>query len=580
MLETSNRSVLVISADTAVVETIVGNNTSNQQFTARESVQTALGEPALFENNAIIIFDIDSVGSEIDTAIDQALKLKQNDPTQVLMMVGQKETLNEILKSSIQPLVYRAFNKPVNANQIFLAFKSAHTLNAELIEKQAAGEDIMVVGPAENRASVDAISAQRKTNPAIYAAVGVLALAILGFVFFGGDSDEQSPAVVIDKPAEAPRQIEDLTTSTTQITNELNQLAESAVQEGRYVSPQGDNALEYYDRVLEIDPYDSTAYEGRKAIAESMRTRYEEQVAAAKFDDAAKTIEALQKIEPLNLENDKLSKNLGTAINEHVKKIQATGSAADIEKITADLERIDSKVAGSSSATEALKAEKALIARIDKSLDEGNLTPPQKGNAYSLVSDALKGNKISKANSKPRVKQLSSKLLALANESFESQDLEETAKLSALVKRLNVDRTGLASLNEKVTARKEEIAAAAAAAELAEAERKAAEAQTLADAKPEPPKVIPAKVISRAPPRYPSRALKNGTEGWVEVMFYVNTDGKPTNITVQDAQPKKTFDTAAVKSVEKWRFSPSRNQDSGEAVRSVPISTKVQFRLD
>ena len=225
MSDTQRRSVLVISADTAVVETIVGGNTTDQQFNARESVQAALSEPALFEDNAIIIFDIDSVGGNVDTAIDQALKLKQNDPTQVLMMVGEKETLNEILKSSIQPLVYRAFNKPVSANQIFLAFKSAHTLNAELIEKQAAGEDIMVVGPAENRTSVESLAAQRKTNPAIYAAMGIAVLAILGFVFFGGGEDESDRPLVIDTPAEVPDQTEELAVNTAEITNELNQKA-------------------------------------------------------------------------------------------------------------------------------------------------------------------------------------------------------------------------------------------------------------------------------------------------------------------------------------------------------------------
>ena len=159
--DTPKQSVLVISADTAVVEAIVGGNTSDQTFNARESVQAALSEPQLFENNAIVIFDIDSAGDKIGDAIDQAIKLKQNDPTQVLMLVGEKEQLNDILKSNIQPLVYRAFNKPVSPNQIFLAFKSAHALHGELVEKQAAGEDIMMVGPAENRASVDSLAEQR-----------------------------------------------------------------------------------------------------------------------------------------------------------------------------------------------------------------------------------------------------------------------------------------------------------------------------------------------------------------------------------------------------------------------------------
>ncbi len=566
-------SVLVISADTAVVEAIVGGNTTDQTFNARESVQAALNEQELFENNAIIIFDIDSAGEKIDDAIDQAIKLKQNDPTQVLMLVGDKESLNDILKSNIQPLVYRAFNKPVSANQIFLAFKSAHSLHSELVEKQAAGEDIMVVGPAENRASVDSLAAQRKTNPAIYAGIGVVALGIIAFLLLGGDDEAQDQNAVVDQSTEAVQEIEDLTTSTVSITNELNQKAANALLDGRYVTPKGDNALEYFDQVLEIDPYDSTAYEGRKTVAESLRTSYDELVASAKFDEALQTIDALRAIEPLNLENDKLGDELGKAITAHVKKVQESGSAEDIAKTTAVLERLDSDVEGSKTATEALKAEQVLIGKIDSALEQGNLIPPQKGNAYSLVSEALKGNKISKANSEPRVKDLSTQLLALANTSFTEDNLEETAKLSALVKRLNVDRKGLSDLNKKVKARQEEIAAAKAADEQTEPE-------PVVEAEPEPPKIIPAKVISRAPPRYPSRALKNGTEGWVQVMFYVDTDGMPVEVSVRESEPTGTFDSAAIKSVKKWRFSPARNQQTGLAVKSTPITTKVQFRLN
>lgn len=568
-----NPSVLVISADTSVVETIVGGNTTDQTFNARESVQATLNEQALFENNAIVIFDIDSTGEKVDDAIDQAIKLKQSDPTQVLMLVGEKEPLNDILKSNIQPLVYRAFNKPVSANQIFLAFKSAHALHSELVEKQAAGEDIMVVGPAENRASVDSLAAQRKTNPAIYAGIGVVALGILAFLLLGGGDDEQNQNTVDRKPVENTQELEDISASTVSITNELNQKAANALLDGRYVSPKGDNALEYYDQVLEIDPYDSTAYEGRKTVAESLRTSYTELVAAAKFDEALQTVNALRAIEPLNLDNDTLTKDLGKAITSHVKKVQESGSADDIAKTTAVLERLGSDLEGSKSATAALKAEKALIGKIDSALEGGNLIPPEKGNAYFLVSEALKANKISKANSEPRVKDLSSQLLALANTSFSEDNFEETAKLSALVKRLNVDRKGLGDLNKKIKARQEEIAAVKAAEEKAEPE-------PVAEIEPEPAKIIPAKVISRAPPRYPSRALKNGTEGWVQVKFYVDPEGIPVEVTVSESEPSGTFDTAAIKSVKKWRFSPSRNQQTGLAVKSSPITTKVQFRLN
>jgi len=579
--DTKNYSALVISSDQSIVEAIITNNTNSEQtFIARESVDEVVNDKSILESNSIVIYDIDNVVKDVEKAIDEAIKIKQTDPTQVLMMVGEKEALSDILKSSIQPLVYRAFNKPINANQLALAFKSAHVLHGELAEKQAAGEDIMSVGPSENRTTIDSLAAERKTNPAIYIGIAAVILAIIGAVFLTGGDDEQNTPITVDQ---SPTITEDGTVEdageTVSRTNELNQLAANALLDGRYVLPKGDNALEYYDQVLAIDPYDTIAYEGRKQVAEALRTSYDVAVADAKFDDALQTITALRNIEPLNTDNDKLVDDLSSAIDAHVAKIQESGTAEEIAATTAILDKIGSQVAGSKSAAAALKAEQALIARIDKALEEGNITPPAKGNAYQLVSDALKANKISKANSEPRVKELSGQLLALANQNFETENIEETSKLSALVKRLNVDRPGLAVLTKKLKER-ETALAAAAQKEIQEAEQASEEELPEPQvATPEPPKIIPAKIISRAPPRYPSRALSRNIEGWVHVGFDLDAKGQPENVKVLESEPAGVFDSAAMKSVKKWRFSPARNQDTGLPVPSTNIATKVQFRL-
>jgi len=350
--------------------------------------------------------------------------------------------------------------------------------------------------------------------------------------------------------------------------------------DGRYIEPKGDNALEYYDQVLSIDPYDSTAYEGRKTVAEFLRTRYDEQVSAAEFDKAVETIEALRSIEPLNIENDKLSADLSEAINAHVKDIQENGSAEDIAKTTAVLDRLGDDQAGASSAAAALKAEQVLINKIDAALSSGNLAPPTKGNAYSLVSDALKENKISKSNSEPRVKALSASLLEEANKAFLADNEDDTSKYTALVKRLNVDREGLNELNAKIKTKQAEAAAALAAEADAQVEAEAAAPVVVEEVEPEPAKIIPAKIISREAPRYPARAQRSNIEGWVQVNFFIDTDGKPVDVTVKDSEPSDIFNDAAIKSVKKWRFSPSRNQTTGEAVRSSPISTKLNFTLN
>ena len=568
-------SALIISNDTAVVDAIVNNNKSEKVFNARESVQQTLDEPSLLENNSIIIFDIATTDNDVDRSVDQAIKLKQADPTQVLIIVGDKEPLNDILKSHIQPMVYRAFNKPVNPNQMFLSFKSAETLHKELVEKQAAGEDILVIGPQENKTSIDTLAEERKTNPLIYAAIGIAIIGVIAFLFLGGDKKvEQNQVTEIPEPVDtSPSEESDINNQL----NDLNQLASNAILDGRYISPKGNNALEYYDQALAIDPYDAIAYDGRKAVAAALRKSYSNLVKKEKFDEALTTVNALSAIEPLNPENEKLQTNLQKAVAAAAEKENQAGEAKAAAERAALLAKIESSKKASSTVSNARKTEQNLINQIQSSLSNNNLIPPQNNNAYSLLSNSLKSNQISKRNASPLIQSLSSKLLARANATFSSDNLTETNRLMGLINRIDGGSSGLASLRYKVNARKIAIAQSKNDAEVAsalaakkEAERKAKESV----------RIIPAKIISRSSPRYPADAQKSNIEGWVTLRFTVNLEGVPQDVSVADSKPKGVFDQAALKSIKKWFFSPARNQETGEAVISKPITTKINFTLD
>lgn len=575
MTDPQSSSVLIISNDTAVVEAIISNNTNDHKFNARQSVQEALSDLSLLEHNCIIIFDIATTDNNVETAIDQAIKLKQADPTQVLMIVGDKEPLNEILKSSIQPMVYRAFNKPVSPNQLFLSFASAQALHEDLIRKQAAGEDILVIGPQENKTSVDTLAEERKTNPLIYAAAGVAVIAILAFLFIGGGDETRKSEVVIDVPDSSETVSVQEVNINAQL-NELNQLASNALLDGRYISPKGNNALEYYDRALAIDPYDAVAYDGRKAVASALRGSYDDLMKKGKFDEALTAVNALTAIEPLNPDNEKLQSDLQKAVAALAEQDRNNGLAADTAKRSELLRKIESSKP-SSSVSAARKTEQSLITQIQSSLSNNNLIPPKSNNAYSLLSSGLKTNKISKANASSLIKSLSEKLLTRANSTFASGNLSETNKLMSLINRIDGGSKGLAQLRSKVNARKIAIAKGQNDAAVAAAQKSKAEEERKAR---ESARIIPAKIISRSAARYPANALKRNIEGWVQVKFVVDANGVPQDIVVESAEPAGVFEQNAIKSVKKWYFSPARNQESGEAVISKPITTKISFKLD
>ncbi len=64
------------------------------------------------------------------------------------------------------------------------------------------------------------------------------------------------------------------------------------------------------------------------------------------------------------------------------------------------------------------------------------------------------------------------------------------------------------------------------------------------------------KPVKRVEPTYPPEAFRAGTVGFVDVEFTVDASGKVASVSVVDAKPARTFETAAVRAVKQWQFAP------------------------
>ncbi|MGN7725655.1 energy transducer TonB [Luteimonas sp. 22616] len=67
------------------------------------------------------------------------------------------------------------------------------------------------------------------------------------------------------------------------------------------------------------------------------------------------------------------------------------------------------------------------------------------------------------------------------------------------------------------------------------------------------------KPISRVDPVYPPDAARSQITGFVEVEFTVDATGKVASVSVVDAKPARTFESAAVKAVKQWKFAPGED---------------------
>ena len=75
-----------------------------------------------------------------------------------------------------------------------------------------------------------------------------------------------------------------------------------------------------------------------------------------------------------------------------------------------------------------------------------------------------------------------------------------------------------------------------------------------------------ALAIVRVLPRYPSRALNRGIEGWVLLEFAINELGQAIEPVVVGADPKGVFDRSAINAIKKWKYRPMM-EDGKPAVR-------------
>jgi len=67
------------------------------------------------------------------------------------------------------------------------------------------------------------------------------------------------------------------------------------------------------------------------------------------------------------------------------------------------------------------------------------------------------------------------------------------------------------------------------------------------------------EIEKRVEPKYPSKAVKNGTEGCVKMQFFINSYGIPVYIEPIKSSNAKLFDSAAVKALSKWRYKPTES---------------------
>lgn len=75
---------------------------------------------------------------------------------------------------------------------------------------------------------------------------------------------------------------------------------------------------------------------------------------------------------------------------------------------------------------------------------------------------------------------------------------------------------------------------------------------------------------------YPISAARQGIEGFVQLGFDINTEGKPVNIKVIKSEPEGVFDAPAICALSKWQYKPK----IVDGVAVTETGAKVQLDWD
>ncbi|PQJ63796.1 energy transducer TonB [Vibrio chagasii] len=84
--------------------------------------------------------------------------------------------------------------------------------------------------------------------------------------------------------------------------------------------------------------------------------------------------------------------------------------------------------------------------------------------------------------------------------------------------------------------------------------------------------------LYRVDPRYPAKARKRGAEGFVIMSFTIDETGRPVDIKVTDANPRRMFEREAMRALKNWKYQPK--VVDGKAIAQVGQTVTIEFKLE
>lgn len=381
-------------------------------------------------------------------------------------------------------------------------------------------------------------------------AVPVVIVAVAGALWWLSQSSvpEESLAIEEATPMDVGSAV--IPEATNELS-ELEQLLSNAVQamdEQRFVTPADDNARELYRKVLALDPTNSIATGGLRAISDAYVERASVALRAGAPSQANRALAIAGETDPLNRAIAIVDELLIAQGNGQLAKAQLAAAEGNPERALELLSDAERYAAVDVTAINAVKSQVALISAerdflealsiADAHINAGQLLAPAEGNAYASLLDLQRDHQ-GDLRLQASMERLGERLLARAAVAAVADRNTEATELLDAAEILGVLLPEVSAARQSLQSAVEEPAQPVIATE-------ATRVRSLSDLEIE-------KFVT---PRYPRGAKRRGLVGFVEVRFKVNEDGSTGEIESVRAEPGDVFASSAEDAVRKWRFAP------------------------
>jgi TonB family protein len=414
-----------------------------------------------------------------------------------------------------------------------------------------------------------------------------------------------------------------------QLSQQLTQ-AEAALQRGELASPAGRNAVELFRGALELEPSNTLAKAGLIRVADRLLSAAERAITAGSVEDARKMVAVAESLTPatargaflamqIERENERaaLTRAKDNDVQDRLAKAATYLRLADARlrsgaliEPSEDNARFYLEAARQISADDpgleetSRRLQKQLLELAATAATAGNAADTERwlANADSAGAQRQEMTAIRRSLHDTMNGARASRMAALT-QSFTNalsanrlvQPAGDNAK-SHLLSMINIDagspavatarqNLGAASIAEARSALTRSDFAAADTwlnearsigfngDPLKEADGELVAARERAAQRSAPVGANSLERIEYVAPKFPSATRNRGMSGWVELEFTVRADGSTGEVVVTNANPRRTFDTAAVTAVSQWRYKPVTSKDGK------PIEQRAAVRI-